>query len=176
MKYNTFTKKDYIFATNNVKKKNINMLGLYRSILENEKLTLADKIEMRDLLNEKNFKTFEFYQIKDPDLYVNLFILDKDMNEQQIDKVWDEVKEFQERKLKEKKLGHRNIGTYSKHNCGMVDCSMNGLMIKQGSPMAENCLSFKSDTNKSYKKDKSRKFKKDRKNKSKMIKESITLY
>jgi len=36
--YNTFTKKDYIFAVNNVKKKNINMLGLYRSILENKKL------------------------------------------------------------------------------------------------------------------------------------------
>ena len=65
MKYNTFTKKDYIFAINNVKKKNINMLGLYRSILENEKLDLSDKIEMRELLNEKTFyKHLNFIRLK----------------------------------------------------------------------------------------------------------------
>ena len=74
------------------------------------------------------------------------------MNEQQEDKLWDEVKAFQERKLKEKKFGHRNFGTYSKHNCGMAECPMNGLMVRQGSAMAEGCLWFKSDKNKSYKK------------------------
>jgi len=173
--YNTFTKKDYIFAVNNVKKKNINMLGLYRSILENEKLNNDEKIEVRNILNEKHFKTFEFYQIKDPDLYMKLFLLDKDYNEQQKEQLFEDVELFQEKKLKEKRFGHRNFGTYSKHNCGMKDCPMNGLMVRQGSAMAERCLNFKSDTNKSYKKTKSKNYKKERKNSKNLVERSLSL-
>lgn len=116
---------------------------------------------MRDLLNEKHFKTYEFYQIKDPELYISLFRLDKDMNDQQIEKLKDELRVFQEKRLKEKRIKHRNFGNYSKHNCGMETCALNGRMIKQGSPEAEACMHFKSDKrkpNKRYKRKKINKY------------------
>jgi hypothetical protein len=45
-KFNQLTAKEYLFYIDNHKKyTNFNTLGLYRSLLENEKLTLAEKIE-----------------------------------------------------------------------------------------------------------------------------------
>lgn len=161
-KYNTLTKNEYIYYIENEKKFNVNILGMYRSLFENEKLTQEDKIEIRDLLNKDHFKTYEFYQISHPNLYAELYQLDNTLNEQEYDQLWENMREFQEKTLKEKKIKHRNFGDYSKHLCGHKDCPLNGQMIKQGSVLAETCMSFKSDKRKEGKKEKSRRYKKDK--------------
>jgi hypothetical protein len=64
-KFNTLTLKEYLFYIDNYKKyKDFNTLGLYRSIVENEKLTLADKISVRDYAHKTFKKTFDFLQLK----------------------------------------------------------------------------------------------------------------
>lgn len=58
-----------IIFGNHKKYTDFNVLGLYRSISENDKLPLEDKIYIRDLANETFGKTFNFLQLKDPKTY-----------------------------------------------------------------------------------------------------------
>ena len=47
--FNTLTLKEYLFFIDNHKKyTDFNTLGLYRSITENKKLTMEDKIAVRE--------------------------------------------------------------------------------------------------------------------------------
>lgn len=124
-----------------------NTLGLYRGILESEKLTLAQKVEMRDFAHEYFGKTFNFLQLKDPFTYFNLTILaqEEEMTVADKAKVWEDIRHNQEKILKEKRIKHRNFGSYSKHDCGYDACPYQGVMFKQGSQFLESHMFFKSD-------------------------------
>lgn len=172
--FNRLTKTEYLHYTDNYKKyTDFNTLGLYRSICENEKLNLFDKIEVRDYAHTLFEKTFNFYQLKDPLTYFNLITLGRDMTVADERKVWEDIRANQEKILKDKKIKHRNFGQYSKHNCGYEDCNLNGLMIRQGSMFTEDYMCFDSDKNRYAAKDKSERRKKDRKNGLKIIKDQL---
>jgi len=66
-KFNTFTLTEYFFYIDNHKKyKDFNTLGLYRSIVENEYLTIEEKLTVREYAHKIFKKTFDFLQLKDP--------------------------------------------------------------------------------------------------------------
>lgn len=173
-RFNQLSKSEYIHYIDNYKKyTDFNTLGLYRSICENEKLALLDKIEIRDYANTIFGKTFIFYQLKDPTTYFDLTTLGKELTVADEQKVWNDIKVNQQKILTDKKIKHRNFGNYSKHNCGYEDCRYNGLMIKQGSFLTESSMHFNSDKNEYAAKDKSERIKKQRKNKNQIIKDEL---
>src|SRR5579872_1720230 len=133
-KFNELNSEEYIFYIDNHKKyKDFNTLGLYRSIIENDKLSLADKIAIREHAHRLFKKTFDFLQLKDPKVFVEVSKLGMILTKADEEKIWDEVIKNQQSILKDKRIRHRNFGTYSKHNCGYEDCIYNGLMIRQNS-------------------------------------------
>jgi hypothetical protein len=163
--------KEYFFFIDNYKKyTDFNTLGLYRSLLENDKLILEEKIAIRDYANKSFGKTFEFLQLKDPYTFVELFSLGSNLTEADERQIWDDVKRNQERFLKEKRIKHRNFGAYSKHNCSYENCPYNGLMIRQGSLLQESFMHFHSDKSQFSGKTKSEKLKKERKSVQQTIK------
>jgi hypothetical protein len=173
-KFNQLNKNEYVHFIDNYKKyTDFNTLGLYRSICENEKLELNDRIEIRDYANTIFGKTFDFYQLKDPKTYFELTTLGKEMTQADERKIWDDIRMNQEKILSKKKIKHRNFGEYSKHNCGYEDCPYNGIMIKQGSHLTESHMWFESDKNEHTAKDKSDRIKKERKNNHKIIRDEL---
>jgi hypothetical protein len=174
--FNTLTKNEYLlYIPEHKKYSDFNTLGLYRSLLENEKLSIEQKIEVRDIAHQNFFKTFEFLQLKDPRTYLEVSTLGQEMTVADERQAWEDIRTNQEKIIKEKKLNHRNFGQYSKHNCGYEDCPMNGIMIKEGSWMAEWHMRFDSDSNEYAKQEKSERRKKDRKNKHQIINENLEL-
>lgn len=173
-KFNQIRKSDYFHFIDNYKKyTDFNTLGMYRSICENENLELSDRIEIRDYANTVFGKTFNFYQLKDPQTYFNLTTLGLNMTVADERQAWDDIRVNQEKILAEKRIKHRNFGDYSKHNCGYDDCRYNGLMIKQGSGLAESSMHFNSDKNAYAGKQESERFKKQRKNKNQIIRDEF---
>jgi hypothetical protein len=83
--------------------------------------------------------------------------------------IWDDIKINQQRILADKRIKHRNFGEYSKHLCGEEKCLLNGIMVKQGSWLAEESLHFIGDKNKYQQKIKSEKRKSDRKKEKHII-------
>ncbi|SFW52532.1 hypothetical protein SAMN02927921_02136 [Sinomicrobium oceani] len=153
--FNQFTKQEYLETIPNHKQySDFNTLGLYRSLLENEKLSLEEKLEIRDFANQYFQKTFEFLQLKDPQTYFEVSTLGEELTRGDELNHWRIIRENQEKVLKDKKIKHRNFGTYSKHDCGYDNCPYNGLMIKQGSHLAETSMCFSNDENKDKKKQK----------------------
>src|SRR5690606_27265880 len=173
-KFNQLSKREYFHFIDNYKKyTDFNTLGMYRSICENEKLELKDRIEIRDYANTLFGKTFDFYQLKDPKTYFDLTTLGKELTVADKRQVWDTIRINQEKILSEKKIKHRSFGDYSKHNCGYDTCPLNGIMIKAGSRLAESHMWFDSDKNKSIGKVKSNKNKTERKNEFKIIQSEL---
>lgn len=130
--FNALTKQELVFFIDNYKQyADFNTLGLYRSVLENESLTIKDKIEIRDYANKTFRKTFDFLQIKDPYTYVKLISLGEELTKADEKQIWRDVCQWQGETLKDKKIKHRNFGDYSKHNCGDINCVYNGLMVHQ---------------------------------------------
>lgn len=173
-KFNQLSKSEYKYFIGNYKKyTDFNTLGLYRSINENEKLNLEDKIEIRDYANERFAKTFNFYQLKDPGTYFELITLGKELTKADENQIWQEIRHNQAKILKEKRIKHRNFGDYSKHNCGYDTCPMNGIMVRQGSWLAEGHMWFNSDKGSYSKKERSDQRKKDRKSANKIIKDQL---
>ena len=173
-KFNQLSKSEYAHYIQNHKKyTDFNTLGLYCSILENRKLSLEDKIEIRDLANTLFGKFFNFLQLKDPSTYFDLITLGQELTTGDTNKIWDDISRNQEKILADKKIKHRNFGVYSKHSCSYDGCRLNGLMIKQGSWFAERNMWFKSDKNKCSLKNKSRKRKKQRKNAHQIIQNEL---
>ena len=173
-KFNQLRKDEYFDLIDNYKKySDFNTLGMYRSICENESLDLSDRIELRDYANVVFEKTFNFYQLKDPKTYFDLSTLGLEMTVADEKQVWNDIRINQEKILADKKIKHRNFGEYSKHNCGYEDCPYNGLMMKQGSYLAESGMHFNSDRNKVSNKKKSERIKKQRKNKHRIIREDF---
>ena len=136
-KLNSLTYKEYLQLLENYKKfTDFNTLGLFRSILESAKLTLDQKIIVRNQAIAAFSKTFEFLQLKDPTTYFELTTLGQALTVADISKAWDDIRANQQRILESKRTGHRNFGTYSKHECGYDTCHLNGVMIRQGSGLS----------------------------------------
>lgn len=173
-KYNTLTLKEYLFFIDNYKKyKDFNTLGLYRSIVENDKLTLEDKITVRECAHKTFRKTFDFLQLKDPKTFVDVTYLGQELTKGDEEKIWDDIRTNQQKILTDKRIKHRNFGDYSKHNCGYENCVWNGVMIRQGSWLMESNMHFDSDKNKYQQKLKSEKRKTDRKNMKQIINKEL---
>lgn len=170
-KFNLLTVKEYLHYIENHKKYvDFNTLGLYRSIIENENLSLSDKILVRDFANKFFRKTFDFLQVTDPYTYFELSTLGNRLTIADEKELWSQIRFNQEKILKDKKIKHRNFGIYSKHICGFETCSYNGLMIKQGSFLTEHQMRFDSDRNSFCAQLKSLRFKKHRKKEKKIVK------
>ena len=170
-KFNSLRVSEYQHYIENHKKYvDFNTLGLYRSILENENLTLSDKILIRDFANKFFQKTFDFLQIKDLFTYIELMTLGESLTAGDEKRLWNQIRVNQEKILKDKKIKHRNFGIYSKHSCGYESCNLNGLMIEQGSSLTEHEMRFDSDRLKFSSKSKSERFKRERKNEKQIVK------
>ena len=146
VKFNQLTYSEYVSILDRYQKyTDFNTLGLYRSILENDKLDLEHKLAVRELAHQKFLKTFEFLQLKDPNTYIKVSTLGETLTKADERQLWENVKIEQQKILKDKKIKHRNFGTYSKHDCGYEDCPYNGIMIHQGSILSERLIQFDSD-------------------------------
>ena len=168
--FNTFSKQEYLEIVPDHKNyTNFNTLGLYRSLLENESLNLEDKFEVLELANKHFQKAFDFLVLKDPRTWFDLTHLGKELSRGQEWDLWEEVKERQQKIIKDKRFGHRNFGTYSKHNCGVSHCPYDGLMIHPKSLLAESHIHFDSDKNPYSAKQKAEKRKSDRKKHKRII-------
>lgn len=126
----------------------LNTLGLFRSILENEKLNLMQKMAVRDQAVALFRKTFEFLQLKDPVTYFALTTLGQQFTIADEAQRWSDIRLNQQKILKAKKLRHRNFGTYSKHTCWDDTCPLKGVMLRQADSTRAVCpMSFCSDKN-----------------------------
>lgn len=173
-KFNTLTLKEYLFYIDNYKKyTDFNTLGLYRSIVEHEKLSLADKLLVRDYAHKTFKKSFDFLQLKDPKTFVEVEYLGQELTEGDVQNCWNNIRLNQQLILADKRIKHRNFGVYSKHNCGYDNCFLNGIMIRQGSRLAEDTMRFDSDKNHYVSKEKSEKRKAERKNNKNIIRNEL---
>jgi hypothetical protein len=148
-------------------------LGLYRSIVENEKLSFDDKIAVREHAHKTFKKTFDFLQLKDPKTFVEVEYLGQEFTKGDEQRIWDDIRRNQQRILEERRVKHRNFGVYSKHNCGYETCVWNGIMIRQGSWLMESNMHFNSDKNKYAAKNKSDRRKSDRKSEKQIISKEL---
>lgn len=160
---------------NSDKYTDFNTLGLFRSLIENEYLDLAQKIEIRDLAIGKFTKFFEFLQVKDASTYFDVSTLHlEDMSPVEEATFWSNIKRNQEKILKDRNIKHRNFGVYSKHICSEDWCPLNGLMLQKGSVLSNRCpMAFSTDKSKVMSKLKSKNNKKERKNKQQNIQELL---
>ncbi|PHK15184.1 hypothetical protein VF13_42035 [Nostoc linckia z16] len=175
-KFNTLTLKEYFFYIDNHKRySDFNTLGLYRSLLENKELTDAEKIEVREYAHSFFYKTFDFLQLKDPVTYYEVSVIGQELTVADTNQIWKDIKAIQQKILADKKIKHRNFGTYSKHLCGHDNCAMNGLMIKRGSAIAYDRMCLPGDKNRWQAKLKSYDQKVARKNIESIIQQNILL-
>jgi len=146
---NTLTYQEYNdLLSQHQKYTDLNTLGLFRSILENEKLDLPQKMAIRDQATAALHKTFGFLQLKDPVTYFELTTLGQQLTVADEAQHWAAIRLNQQKILSDKKLRHRNFGTYSKHSCWDDTCPLNGVMLQQArSKRAVRPMSFCSDKN-----------------------------
>ena len=95
-------------------------------------------------------KTFEFLQLKDPQTYFELTTLGENLTLADEHQAWEDIKANQLRILESKKMRHRNLGVYSKHNCPYADCPFNGVMFKQASLLSDRNMHFHTDRRNSH--------------------------
>ena len=173
--FNCLNFEEYVFYIENHKSyTDFNTLGLYRSISENDIITLAEKIKIRELANSFFLKTFEFLQVKDPWTYLKVQTLGLEITNGDKEEMWRKIRINQEKILRQKRIRHQNFGEYSKHNCGYETCPMNGIMIKQGTHMAEYQMCI-GNINKYVQKQKSQRRKSERKKQSQIIRKELDL-
>jgi hypothetical protein len=139
VKFNQLTYREYIYILDRYRKyTDFNTLALYRSITENDKLDLDQKIAIRDLAHQKFFKFFEFLQVKDPHTYISVSTLGETLTKIAKYQLWDKVEKNKEKILKSKRIKHRNFGVASKHNQpewgfspSYTPCPYHGTMVRQ---------------------------------------------
>ncbi|NVO29697.1 hypothetical protein [Hymenobacter lapidiphilus] len=150
--FNTLTQEEYLHLIGNYKKfTDFNTLGLFRSIVENTKLSLEQKLELRQVAVAAFAKSFDFLQLKDPQTFFEVSTLGETLTKADEMQAWENIKRNQQRILDSKQLNHRNFGTYSKHICDYATCHLNGLMIKTGSHLAYGGpMRFHSDNHHSW--------------------------
>ncbi|GAA4047895.1 hypothetical protein GCM10022409_37790 [Hymenobacter glaciei] len=171
--FNTLTYGEYLHLIENHKKfTDFNTLGLFRSIVETTKLNLDEKLELRKVAVAAFAKTFDFLQLKDPVTYFEVNILGETLTVADKNQAWDDIKRNQQLILENKRLSHRNFGTYSKHICGYDTCNLNGMMIRQDSHLAYGgTIHFNSDNHRTWSKQKNaERQKQERKAKPQLIK------
>lgn len=169
-RFNQLTLEEYFYFIDNYKKyTDFNTLGLYRSIIENERLSTADKVTVREYANKLFQKYYAFLQLKDPLVYFELSTIELDLTSGDKDKIWNDIRNNQQKILTDKRIKHRNFGDYSKHNCGIESCVYNGMMVKQNSVLSEGNMHFKGDKNKYQKQLKSVKIKSQRKEQKQIV-------
>lgn len=159
-KFNQLTCKEYrYYIENHASYIDFNTLGLYRSIVENEKLSLEEKIVVRELANEHFKKSFDFLQLKDPQTFFQVSTLGQELTIADERQFWKGVIANQQKILKDKKIKHRSFGIYSKHTCGYENCPYNGLMVKAGDFLKYSNMHFDSDKSGYGAKEKSKRLK-----------------
>ncbi|PSB50327.1 hypothetical protein [Chamaesiphon polymorphus] len=132
IKFNRLTYREYIYILDRYQKyTDFNPLALYRSIIENNKLDLTQKIAIRDLAHQQFAKFFEFLQIKDPYTYIAVSTLGETLTNGDESKLWGKIIENQEKILKAKRIKHRNFGIYSRYNQTNIHCPFNGAMVRR---------------------------------------------
>ncbi len=162
--FNQLQKAEYLYFIENHKQySDFNTLGLYRSLTENILLSLEELIEIREFAHSYFQKTFDFLQLKDPLTYFKVSHLGQELTQGDELNAWRIIRENQQKTLKDKKIKHRNFGTYSIHDCGYEICPFNGLMIKQDAFNSRGSMCFKTDENKNEKKLKSKRLSKKQK-------------
>ncbi|WP_035558117.1 hypothetical protein [Hymenobacter sp. IS2118] len=173
--FNTLTHGEYLHLIEHHKKfTDFNTLGLFRSIVETTKLSLEQKLELRQVAIAAFPKTFDFLQLKDPQTYFNVSTLGETLTEADENQVWENIKRNQQKIWENKRLGHRNFGTYSKHICGYDTCHLNGMMIRQGSHLEYGGpMHFHSDNHSWSKPAKAARYKQERKSKQQLIAKRI---
>jgi hypothetical protein len=115
VKFNQLTYREYIYILDRHQKyTDFNPLALYRSIGENKKLDLTQKIAIRDLAHQHFSKFFEFLQIKDSRTYIEVSTLGETLTAGEKDRLWETIHKNQEKILKAKRIKHRNFGIVSK--------------------------------------------------------------
>lgn len=173
--FNTLSHSEYLhLLKNHSRYTDFNTLGLFRSILENEKLTIEQKTEVRDAAISTFPKYFNFLQVKDPWTFRKLELLGRESTVADEQRAWDIIQLNQQRILASKRIRHRNFGTYSKHGCGYDTCNLNNLMVKQGSLLTESDMHFPSDKRGSYAAlDKARACKRNRKQQKRVIEREL---
>lgn len=131
-RFSQLTFSEYLFYLQNAHKyTDFNSLGIYRSLLENETLSLTEKLTIRDCAHQKFAKSFDFLQLKDPRAFIGVSTLGQTLTKADENQLWENIRDGQRRILTEKRLGHRNFGTYARHNCGLENCPLNGVMFRQ---------------------------------------------
>lgn len=175
-KFNKLTFKEYYFYIDNHKKyTDFNVLGLYRSILENDKLNFDQQIAVRDYAHTLFQKSFDFLQLKDPRVYFELSYLGVEMTEADEHQIWQKITENQKKILADKRIKHQNFGTYSKHNCGHENCPYNGLMTQKGNFLEYHPMQMGLEGRRYAAQNKSDSRRKDRKRERSIINRLLTL-
>lgn len=175
-KFNKLNFKEYYFYIDNHKKyTDFNVLGLYRSILENHKLAFNEQIAVRDYAHKLFQKSFDFLQLKDPRVYFELSYLGVAMTEADKRQIWQEIIGYQRKILADKRIKHRNFGIYSKHTCGHENCPYNGLMTQKGSFLEYHPMQMSLDGRRSSAQSKSDSRRKDRKRQRAIIGQILSL-
>ncbi|MCJ8210439.1 hypothetical protein MUY27_12045 [Mucilaginibacter sp. RS28] len=173
-KFNELNAKEYIFYINNHKKyKDFNTLGLYRSLTENDNLSLGERITIREYAHSFFKKSFYFLQLKDPHIFVKISTLGMELTKADERRIWDDVIKNQQIILKDKRIKHRNFGTYSKHSCPYENCIYRGLMVNPNSHFAWGSVHFDSDKSKFSQKIKSERRRSERKQEQLIINKLI---
>ncbi|MGI4737802.1 MAG: hypothetical protein ACRYG7_21765 [Janthinobacterium lividum] len=150
-KLNMLTYQEYLQLLSSYKKyTDFNHLGLFRSILENAKLSLVQQLEIRDIAIQVFPKFFEFLQVKDPSTFLRLEKLGKSLTIADEQNLRNKLEINQQKILASKRIKHRNFGIYSKHGCGYPTCHFNGIMTRQGSVLAEYNMVFQSESRHNY--------------------------
>ena len=94
--FNQLQKEEYLYFIENHKQySDFNTLGLYRSLLENEQLTMEEKTEIRDFAHSYFQKTFDFLQFKDPLTYLKVVHLETELTQQEELAFWEIIQKKQ---------------------------------------------------------------------------------
>ena len=115
IKLNQLTYQRYLYILDRYQKyTDFNPLALYRSIVENNKLDLSQKIAIRKLAHQHFLKFFEFLQVKDPGTYIAVSTLGETLTAGDECRLWENIRNNGEKILKAKRIKHRNFGVDSK--------------------------------------------------------------
>lgn len=175
-KFNTLSISQYHHYIANYKKyTDFNRLGLYRSILENEKLSTEERIALRDHANETFGKYYHFLQVKDPGTYFGLCTIGLKMTSADEEQVWRNIKEAQEQILRSKRIKHRNFGVHSKHLCYYDDCPKHNVMTQYHSDSYVPEIHLSTDKSSFFKSEKAKERVKNRKNQYRIVAEEYYL-
>lgn len=172
--FNTLTYNEYLQLIEKREKfTDFNTLGLFRSIVEANKLSLEQKLELRKVAIATFPKAFDFLQVKDPVTYFEVNTLGETLTVADEKQAWEIIRHNQQAILKRKKLKHRNFGTYARHNCGHETCRVKGVMFKQNS-LSSPSMCFHSDKGSYATQAKAEMRKKDRKMQKELIANNLS--